>query len=116
MNINLLIGKNLDITFKLLKSQVVSATLNKKNPSDFDFSTANVTTNPSTVITDVIELKSRIKRSENPTETKEVLIKTSEIPDITFFDEITLNNVSWSIGNTIANGKFVTLLEISRGV
>jgi hypothetical protein len=116
MNIKLLIGKNLDNAFKLLKSQVVSATVNKKNPDDFDFSTASVPTNPSTLNVSVIELNSKRKRSEKSVEIKQILLKTTEAPDITFFDEVVINNITWSIGNVIANGKFVTLLEISRGV
>jgi len=116
MNINLLISKNLDNAFKLLKSQVITATLNKKAVGEFNFATANVPTTPSTLSVKIIQLNSKRKGYEKPLELKEILLKSSGVEDISFYDTMTINGLTWNIGNTIANGKFITLLEINRGV
>jgi hypothetical protein len=115
MGYNVLIDKNLNLAFKLLKDQVIKGVLKKKTGTTFDFGTADVSHAASSERSvNVIVIDSEKKGKEHATKVKSVLLKKTDIEDISFYDTLVLSEGEWSIGKLIKNTGRILMFEINR--
>ena len=107
------IEKALVKAFNALQDLALPAVLTDLSDSTFDFSTRvasgeSITKNVELVIVDS-------KKSKANTTTREILIRSTEVIDVSRYGKLVIEGESWSIGPIIYNGQFITSLEISDG-
>jgi len=115
MSYTALIDSNLTKAFNLVKDLAVLGTFNKKSGVSFDFTTGETTTASTTTITTkvvIIDLKKTSDKSN--TVRKQILFKSRNLEDLTFYDTITINGVIWKLGEIIHSNNFTTLLNIFK--
>ncbi len=110
-----IVNSNIKVAFNLLKDLAVTAVLNKKKPATFDFATATITANTEDIVTTKIVIVSSDKSMEKSNSiVSEILLKTKETGDLSFYDTITIDNDVWKLGQKINSDGYITLLKIFR--
>jgi hypothetical protein len=101
--------------FDLVKDLAIEVTLTQKDTTGFNFGTAenNMSTPVITVVKAVVVTSDKTS-AEKGTITKEVLLKSEDVNDITLYDKITINGIVWSINFPHKDDGYVTTLNIYR--
>lgn len=125
MSFQNLVNKNVTKAFNTIKDLATDVTFTKKAITGYDFSTSSNITGVDTVVSTkavIIESKkgkrgtsSSIDEIRN-SQRKEIMLKTQDIGDITFYDFVTFGGNDWKIGAIIADNGFVVMSEIYREV
>ena len=109
MSLRARISKAVDDAFNAVGDLAQSGTLSQKNPSGYDFSTNSVSsTNSSSTVEVVI---TETKRTSGEGYKTIAIIKSG--PDVTVYDTLTVNGVSYNIVNHSDND-FAIEMEITR--
>lgn len=110
-----LIDSNLTRAFNLIKDLAVIGVFTKKSGVSFDFTSGEtVTTSTSTVTTKVVILDLKKTSDKSNTVRKQLLVKSKNLENLTFYDTVTINNVVWKLGEVIHSNTFTTLLDIFK--
>ena len=110
-----LIDINLNRAFNMAKDLAVNITLIKKIGSTFDFATKGVTA----TTTENISLKGIWLEADKPSKEhnftkRQIMFKRVLVGDISQYDSITDNGVTWRISNLIKDTGFITILEVQK--
>jgi hypothetical protein len=124
MSFQNLVNKNVNKAFNLIKDLATDVTFTKKAITGFDFNTKSNTAGTDTIVTTkavIIESKKGRKGSigsntSRNAQRKEIMLKTQDIGDISFYDFVTFGGNDWKIGATIADNGFIVMSEIYREV
>lgn len=116
MGMKNLIGAQIENAFRLLKDLAVDVTLNRKISGDFNFGTGQLAQTPLPVVaTKLVFVNSKAGKTVKSTSTvKNALIKIKGIGDVSVFDTVTIDAVSWEIGKVLMSTDNVILVEITR--
>lgn len=117
MSYRALLDNQVRQAFTLLKDLAKSVVLTKKNAAVFDFGTGEGTATTASTVTAKIVVTGEIKskRGANVVE-KVVMLKSAEIGDITFYDTVEFEGVTWKFGEPIRNEGPVLITSIYREV
>jgi len=111
------IDANLKRAFSMIKDLATDAILNKKQSSSFDFSTGDsVNTGNTVLVVKAILINSKKASTTSETVSKEVMLKSKEVIDISAYDTLTINSEVWKIGPVISNDGFLILATVFREV
>jgi prephenate dehydratase len=117
MDYQTLINKNLTKAFNMLKSFTVEVILTKKSAETYSFSSMTSATTDAAPITTRAVILGKVKTSNTSNTLKQqLLLNTQPIGDLSLYDKITVNGVIWSIGPSIDNSGYITLIELFREV
>jgi len=92
-----------------------NAILTQKDSSSFDFATQTTVkvTQPSKAIKVILINEGRDKSDSN-TITAEVMILSENVSDLTYYDTIVINGITWTIGTPSFNDGFITTVKVKR--
>ena len=112
-----LIDKNLTLAFDRLKDLAVDATLIRKEVDAFVFGTSEVTSkdvNTSTVKAVVTEIRDSF--SPRNLVRKQIMMKTADVADISFYSKIEVEGDVYSIDFPLVSSVgFITVFNINKG-
>jgi hypothetical protein len=110
-----LVSRNVVKAFNAVKDLADAATLTKKGDPEFDFNKVEVKKTPQEIVsTKIIVTQKESLSNEKKTRSKEILLKTNEIGDISLYDTIELPDGIWKFGPVVQTDRFVTIVKIYR--
>ncbi len=110
-----LIDNSLKKAFNLVKDLAVDAVFTKKVTPSFNFNTAsaefgtNQTVSTKVVIVDI----NKVSKDRSATK-KQLLVKSKDIGDINQYTTVSINAVTWNIGEITKGNGFINLVNIYR--
>lgn len=115
MSYSSLINSNLNKAFNLVKDLAVDAVFTKKADKSFNFATRAVKSSSGETITSkVIVLDSKKPSKDRNTVTQQIMLKTIELGDLSLYDSVSINNISWKLGSFIKDDGFINIVELTR--
>ena len=112
MSYKSLIDANLNRAFNLAKDLAVDVTFTKKSGSDFDFGTASTTEISSTDITiKGLWIDADKKSSKIAVPEKHLMIKRKEVGDVTSFDSLIENGITYNISSILKDYGYIVILS-----
>jgi hypothetical protein len=115
MSYKAMIGRNVKLAFNLLRDLADPAILKKRDNTEFNFNTVEMKSKKtSNVETKILVIDEKYSSTENKVVSKEILLKTQEIGDITIYDQIELPDGIWTFGPIIKTDRFITITQIYR--
>lgn len=106
------IERSLILAFDKLQDLAVPAVLSKKQGVSFDFGANAVVTDPTEFVS--INLVVLEHKKIGSTVNEKVLFR--KVSSISNYDTIVYNDIQWSVGSTILDGDFVTILQLYRSI
>lgn len=114
MALRKVIDNALSIAFKQMQDLAIVALFAKAVNGVFDFSTAQIVgEDESTKRLKIVVIKSKKAGDSGVVVSKDIMFQTSLI-DVSAYDTVTFDGVSWKIGPVISNNGFVTTLTIFK--
>ena len=108
------IDSKLNQAFNLIKDLAVPVVFVKKTVS-YDFSTgAAVTSSTTNVTTKAVVVETKKTSKESNTSFKQLMFKSKDIGDITLFDSVQINGVTWKLGDVITNSGYIILTNVFK--
>lgn len=114
MSYKALIDSNLNLAFKMLRDMADDCVFTIKADRAFDFGTGETTGVDSTIITKGVLIEEEKSTKKSNTETKLLLFKTRDLPDLKSLDTVTIGGVVWDIGPDIQGNGSTVLAKILR--
>lgn len=115
MDIPALAGRAVELAFKLAKSQATSVTLYRRSNVVFDFNANAAESDPitsTTLLAFEIDHKKPLKGRQ--TNIKQLLFKTVELGDISFYEYAIIGGLTWLIGGIESKDSNLSVVEIYR--
>lgn len=114
MSYSKLIDTNLTRAFNKLKDLAKVATVTKHTDVEFNFGSAEKTSSTQTISFKVVIISSKTDSVKTNTETSQILFKREGVGDLTTYDEIVIDGVSYKVGKSLKNDGYVALVTIVR--
>jgi hypothetical protein len=115
MSYSKLIDNNLSKAFSLIKDLAVDATFIKKSNTTFNFNTGIAKPKSSETVVVKIIIMDRAKRSrDRNSQSQQIMFKTNDVGDLTLYDSVVINDITWKLGSHIKNDSFINIVEISK--
>ena len=114
MSYSRLIDTNLTRAFNKLKDLAKVATVTKHTDVEFDFSAGEKTSSTTTITFKAVVLSSKTDSVKTNTETTQILFKREDVGDLTTFDEVVVDGVSYKVGKAMKNNGYVSLATLVR--
>ncbi len=113
MSYEQLVQQSVNLAFESVKDLAKTATIRQKPVTDFNFGTGQTVSSP--VVSKsikVIVTSLKKKTPEGLSITKVVLIKKTDVSDITLYDSIVLTDGTWSFGSVLEDNGFIVTVSI----
>jgi hypothetical protein len=108
------IDSKLNQAFNLMKDLAVPVVFVKKTAS-YDFSIGEAVTSATTnVVTKAVIVETKKTSKESNTSSKQLMFKAKEVGDITLFDSVQINGVTWKLGDVITNSGYIILTDVFK--
>lgn len=110
-----LIDANLNKAFTILKDLTVDIVLTRKPNPSFDFSTVDVKFGKSETIATkgVVSDIKKTSKDRNTVE-KQVLLKSKDVGDLTWYSSMQFSNKTWLIGEIPKDNGFILIANVYR--
>lgn len=110
-----LIDNNLKKAFNLVKDLATDVTFTKKVNPSFNFGTASAEFGTDqTVSTKVVIVDIEKSSKDRNVNKRQLLVKSKEIGDINQYTTVSINAVTWNIGEITNGNGFINLVNIYR--
>lgn len=110
-----LIDNKLKLAFNLAKDLAVDAILTKKVGSTFNFGIAETQfSSAPTVATKIVITDSDKKSQDRNTIHSEIMLKSSEVGDLTNYATISFNSQNWNFAQIQKNDGFILIANVYR--
>jgi hypothetical protein len=117
MSYKALIESSVELAFKTVQDLAEDVVLIQRDSSSFDFATkATVKTSAVQTTIKCVVVNSKKKEKESNSVKKTLMFKSSDLADITLYDTVLLNGITWKMAQPQNDNGYVTILEIYRGV
>lgn len=114
MSYSKLIDRNLNLVFNKLKDLAKIATVTKHTDVEFDFGTGEKTSTSEQINFKAVMLSVKTDSVKTNTETTQILFKRDDVGDITTYDVVVVEGVTYKIGKVHKNNGYVTLATLVR--
>lgn len=109
------IDSKLNMAFNLIKDLAVSVVFVKKTGASFDFSTGeSVVTTTTNITTKAVIVDSKKTSKESNVMSKQLMFKSKDLGDISLYDSVQINGVTWRLGDVITNSGYIILITIFK--
>jgi uncharacterized protein YaaQ len=110
-----LIDNNLSKAFSLIKDLATDATFIKKSNTTFNFNTGIAKPKVSETVDAKVIIMDKLKRSrDRNTQSQQIMFKSNDVGDLTLYDSVIINEITWKLGAHIKNDGFINIIEISK--
>ena len=115
-----IIHSSINTAFRQLKDLAIDAVYVRRTGAEFSFETAEVSDGTLTNIP-IKTVVLGTKKSGSPTaghrtSTRQIMLRKSEISDISNFDSVIIDNKTWKLETVVQDTGFVLLVGISREI
>lgn len=109
-----LIDAQLKMAFRTAKDLAIIAVFEKTTASEFDFNAMEAVATVVPVTAQIIVFDGSKASEKSNTETRQFMVKASEVGDIKAFDKVSFDSKSWTIGRVIKGTGFILVLDAVR--
>lgn len=109
-----MIEAGLNKAFATVKDLAVPVVLSKKASSDFDFGQGAVTASTSNINAELVVTKRRTTSKEKPITTLQGMLKTALIGDLSAYDTLVMQGISYRFTQSQTSNGYVTVVELVK--
>lgn len=115
MSYKALVNSNITRAFALLKDLAIPCEFTKKAGTTFDFSTsAAAHSSTTTVSLKIIVIKDKRSAKERGVITKSFMAKKASIGDLSVYDTVVIEGVTWKVGPILQDTGFVIMASLYK--
>lgn len=114
MSYSRLIDTNLVRAFNKLKDLAKIATVTKHTNVDFDFDTAEATSNSQTINFKVVLISSTRDSESKTTEQAKILYRKEDVGNLSNYDTIVIDGQTFKVGKVVRDNSYVALANLIK--